>query len=127
MLTGALSRRQVDRRTVRTAMIGLGLDEVMPVPFLAPGDLERAGLDADRILRGLLAVIEATTPQCSADFTLVEDTATGEVVSSLRRGPRPVDGRGAPRKPSTGRQVHGRTGPRCGRPPPETPRDGRNR
>ncbi|MCH2433162.1 MAG: phenylalanine--tRNA ligase subunit beta [Acidimicrobiales bacterium] len=49
MLTGALSRRQVDRRTVRTAMIGLGLDEVMPVPFLAPGDLERAGLDADGI------------------------------------------------------------------------------
>ena len=48
-LTGALDGRQVDRRRVRSAMLGLGLDEVMPLPFLAPGDLERAGLAADDI------------------------------------------------------------------------------
>ncbi|MCH2442388.1 MAG: phenylalanine--tRNA ligase subunit beta, partial [Acidimicrobiales bacterium] len=48
-LTGALNGRQVDRRRVRSAMLGLGLDEVMPLPFLAPGDLERAGLAADGI------------------------------------------------------------------------------
>ena len=48
-LTGALNGRQVDRRRVRSAMLGLGLDEVMPLPFLAPGDLERAGLVADGI------------------------------------------------------------------------------
>jgi len=48
-LTGALTGRQVDRRRVRSAMLGLGLDEVMPLPFLAPGDLERAGLVADGI------------------------------------------------------------------------------
>ena len=48
-LTGALDGRQVDRRRVRSAMLGLGLDEVMPLPFLAPGDLERAGLAADGI------------------------------------------------------------------------------
>ena len=49
-LTGALNGRQVDRRRVRSAMLGLGLDEVMPLPFLAPGDLERAGLVADGIV-----------------------------------------------------------------------------
>ncbi|MDG2426817.1 MAG: phenylalanine--tRNA ligase subunit beta [Acidimicrobiales bacterium] len=48
-ITGALSPYQQDRRRVRDAMVGLGLDEVMPVPFLAPGDLERAGLPADGI------------------------------------------------------------------------------
>lgn len=48
-ITGALTTYQYDRRTVRNTMMGLGLDEVMPVPFLAPGDLERAGLPADGI------------------------------------------------------------------------------
>lgn len=48
-ITGSLTQMQVDRRTVRTAMIGMGLDEVMPIPFLAPGDLSRAGLEVDGI------------------------------------------------------------------------------
>jgi len=48
-ITGGLTPYQVDRRVVRAAMVGLGLDEVMPVPFLAPGDLERAGLDPDGV------------------------------------------------------------------------------
>ena len=48
-LTGHLTPYQVDRRTVRSTMAGLGLDEVMPVPFLAPGDLEAAGLTSDGI------------------------------------------------------------------------------
>ena len=48
-ITGSLTQRQLDRRTVRTAMIGMGLDEVMPIPFLAPGDLARAGLRVDGI------------------------------------------------------------------------------
>jgi len=48
-ITGSLTQRQLDRRTVRTAMIGMGLDEVMPIPFLAPGDLARAGLKVDGI------------------------------------------------------------------------------
>lgn len=48
-ITGALTPYQHDRRSVRDAMVGLGLDEVMPVPFLAPGDLERAGLPADGV------------------------------------------------------------------------------
>lgn len=48
-ITGGLTPYQADRRVVRTAMVGLGLDEVMPVPFLAPGDLERAGLDPNGV------------------------------------------------------------------------------
>jgi phenylalanyl-tRNA synthetase beta chain len=42
-LTGGLTARQLDRRAVRHALTGLGFDEVMPLPFLAPGDLDRAG------------------------------------------------------------------------------------
>ncbi|MGE0727904.1 MAG: phenylalanine--tRNA ligase subunit beta [Acidimicrobiia bacterium] len=46
---GALSVRQQERRALRHALVGFGLTEVMPLPFLAPGDLARAGLDADGI------------------------------------------------------------------------------
>jgi phenylalanyl-tRNA synthetase beta chain len=48
-ITGSLTPYQHDRRSVRDTMVGLGLDEVMPVPFLAPGDLERAGLPGDGV------------------------------------------------------------------------------
>ncbi|HJP16015.1 MAG TPA: phenylalanine--tRNA ligase subunit beta [Acidimicrobiales bacterium] len=48
-LTGGLTERQTDRRIVKNTLVGLGLDEVMPVPFLAPGDLEAAGLNVDGI------------------------------------------------------------------------------
>ncbi|MEJ7844081.1 MAG: phenylalanine--tRNA ligase subunit beta [Acidimicrobiales bacterium] len=41
---GALTPRQHARRTARRVMVGLGLAEALPLPFLAPGDLERAGL-----------------------------------------------------------------------------------
>jgi len=41
---GGLEARQADRRVVRQVMVGLGFDEAMPLPFLAPGDLEAAGL-----------------------------------------------------------------------------------
>jgi len=42
---GSLSPAQRDRRLVRSVLVGYGADEAMPVPFLAPGDLVRAGLD----------------------------------------------------------------------------------
>lgn len=41
---GALSPYQRDRRLVREVLIGSGCDETLPMPFLAPGDLARAGL-----------------------------------------------------------------------------------
>ena len=46
---GTLSDHQLDRRTVRQAMVGLGLDEAMPLAFLAPDDLRVVGLDEEGI------------------------------------------------------------------------------
>ena len=45
--SGALSDTQRRRRRVRRAFVGAGLSEAMPMPFLAPGDLESCGLPAD--------------------------------------------------------------------------------
>ncbi|HAQ04139.1 MAG TPA: hypothetical protein DCQ88_04920, partial [Acidimicrobiaceae bacterium] len=46
---GSLTLKQSDCRLIRTTMVGLGLDEAMPIPFLAPGELENAGLESDGI------------------------------------------------------------------------------
>ena len=48
--TGGLTPRQRDRRTLRSALVGAGLAEAMPMPFLAPGDLERCGLAPDGLV-----------------------------------------------------------------------------
>jgi len=48
-LSGHLTRRQQERRRLRTLLAGLGCCEATPMPFLAPGDLERAGLPGDGI------------------------------------------------------------------------------
>ncbi|MHB1139900.1 MAG: phenylalanine--tRNA ligase subunit beta [Microthrixaceae bacterium] len=42
--TGELTARQRERRVLRDTLVGAGLSEAMPMPFLAPGDLERCGL-----------------------------------------------------------------------------------
>lgn len=47
---GRLSNMQQRRRVLRRVLVGLGLDEVMPMPFLAPGDLSALGLDEDDVL-----------------------------------------------------------------------------
>ncbi len=44
---GRLSPTQQARRRVRHAVLGAGYSEAMPMPFLAPGDLEQAGLTDD--------------------------------------------------------------------------------
>jgi phenylalanyl-tRNA synthetase beta chain len=41
---GGLTPAQRTRRAVRRALAGFGVSEAMPMPFLAPGDLERCGL-----------------------------------------------------------------------------------
>ena len=46
---GGLTVRQRDRRRVIELLAGFGLMEAMPLPFLAPGDLERCGLPPDGI------------------------------------------------------------------------------
>lgn len=42
--TGRLSPAQRDRRAIRAALVGMGVSEAMPMPFLAPGDLESFGM-----------------------------------------------------------------------------------
>ena len=56
-LTGALTPRQVERRRLRAVLVGRGLSEAMPMPFLAPGDLARCGLPDEglRIANPLVA------------------------------------------------------------------------
>ncbi len=54
---GELSPRQHRRRQLRQVLLGLGISEAMPNPFLAPDTLARAGLDgpALRITNPLVA------------------------------------------------------------------------
>lgn len=42
--TGRLRPAQRDRRSLRSALVGMGVSEAMPMPFLAPGDLESFGM-----------------------------------------------------------------------------------
>ncbi|HKA03198.1 MAG TPA: phenylalanine--tRNA ligase subunit beta, partial [Acidimicrobiales bacterium] len=57
---GGLTPLQHTRRIVRQVLVGGGLDEAMPNPFLAPGDLERAGLARDSLtITNPLAVEES--------------------------------------------------------------------
>ncbi|MCY3807663.1 MAG: phenylalanine--tRNA ligase subunit beta [bacterium] len=46
---GGLTARQRARRRVHEVLAGFGLMEAMPLPFLAPGDLERCDLPPDGI------------------------------------------------------------------------------
>jgi phenylalanyl-tRNA synthetase beta chain len=46
---GRLTVRQRERRRLRSLLVGRGLSEAMPLPFLAPGDLDRSGLPDDGI------------------------------------------------------------------------------
>ena len=46
---GTLTPQQQDRRGIRALLTGMGISEAMPLPFLAPGDLARAGLGDDGI------------------------------------------------------------------------------
>lgn len=48
---GALTRTQQLRRRVRQVMIGEGLDEAMPHPFLSPEQLAAAGLDDAAVVK----------------------------------------------------------------------------
>lgn len=46
---GTLTSRQQDRRRIQALLTGMRITEAMPLPFLAPGDLARAGLGDDGI------------------------------------------------------------------------------
>ena len=47
---GRLTEAQVRRRAIRRTLVGAGLSEAMPLPFLAPGDLERCELPVTGLL-----------------------------------------------------------------------------
>ena len=47
--TGGLTPHQAERRRLRALLVGRGLSETMPMPFLAPGELARCGLPDDGI------------------------------------------------------------------------------
>ena len=48
---GRLSPLQQRRRDIREVVLSMGLSEAMPNPFLAPGDLVKAGLPEDNAIR----------------------------------------------------------------------------
>ena len=47
--TGRLTARQRERRHIRSTLVGRGLSEALPMPFLAPDDLSRTGLAPEGI------------------------------------------------------------------------------
>ena len=56
---GRLTDRQLDRRRLRRTLQGLGFAEALPMPFLAPGQLERFGLPAGIAIANPLAAEES--------------------------------------------------------------------
>jgi phenylalanyl-tRNA synthetase beta chain len=87
--SGGLTPRQRDRRRLREILAGAGYDEAWTTTFLAPGDLERAGLDpaavevenpldqSESILRtellpGLLKAVKFNTDRQADEVALFE-------------------------------------------------------
>ena len=75
---GALTAKQSDRRLIRSTLMGSGLDEAMPVPFLAPGELENAGLAADGIKVANPLVAEESVMRSSLRPGLLKTLAYNE-------------------------------------------------
>jgi phenylalanyl-tRNA synthetase beta chain len=73
---GRLTERQAERRRVRALLVGRGLSEAMPLPFLAPGDLERSGLPGDGIEIANPLVAEESVLRTSLLPGLVKALAT---------------------------------------------------
>jgi phenylalanyl-tRNA synthetase beta chain len=73
---GRLTVRQLERRRLRSLLVGRGLSEAMPLPFLAPGDLERSGLAGDGIEIANPLVAEESVLRTSLLPGLVKALAT---------------------------------------------------
>ena len=73
---GRLTARQLERRRLRSLLVGRGLSEAMPLPFLAPGDLERSGLSGDGIEIANPLVAEESVLRTSLLPGLVKALAT---------------------------------------------------
>ncbi|HEY2999437.1 MAG TPA: phenylalanine--tRNA ligase subunit beta [Acidimicrobiales bacterium] len=73
---GRLSERQLERRRLRSLLVGRGLSEALPLPFLAPGDLARSGLPDDGIAIANPLVAEESILRTSLLPGLVRALAT---------------------------------------------------
>ena len=73
---GRLTTAQLERRRLRALLMGRGLAEAMPMPFLAPGDLERSGLPDDGITIANPLVAEESVLRTSLLPGLVRALAT---------------------------------------------------
>ncbi len=73
---GRLTERQLERRRLRSLLVGRGVSEAMPLPFLAPGDLERSGLAGDGIEIANPLVAEESVLRTSLLPGLVKALAT---------------------------------------------------
>ncbi|NND76310.1 MAG: phenylalanine--tRNA ligase subunit beta [Ilumatobacter sp.] len=75
---GGLSVRQQRRRRVRDVLLGLGISEAMPNPFLAPGTLAKAGLPVDAITISNPLVTEESVLRTSLRPGLLQAIAYNE-------------------------------------------------
>lgn len=75
---GGLTVRQQRRRQLRQVLLGLGISEAMPNPFLAPGTLAKAGLDGPTISITNPLVVEESVLRTSLRPGLLESIAFNE-------------------------------------------------
>lgn len=75
---GSLSITQRRRRLLRDVLLGLGISEAMPNPFLAPDTLARAGLDGPTISITNPLVVEESVLRTSLRPGLLEAVAFNE-------------------------------------------------
>ena len=105
-LHGHLSAVQQRRRQVRQVLLGLGISEVMPSPFLSVDELRRAGFEGE--------VLRITNPLVADEDVLRPSLRAGSAARRrVQRGP-PPPGRGAVRDrsrvPAGPRRAPRRTG-----------------
>ena len=75
---GALSVKQRRRRLLREVLLGLGISEAMPNPFLAPGTLAKAGLEGPTISITNPLVVEESVLRTSLRPGLLQAIAYNE-------------------------------------------------
>ncbi len=75
---GGLSLHQQRRRQLREVLLGLGLSEAMPNPFLAPDSLAKAGLDGPTISITNPLVVEESVLRTSMRPGLLDAVAFNE-------------------------------------------------
>ena len=75
---GGLTLRQQRRRLLRDVLLGLGVSEAMPNPFLAPDTLAKAGLEGPTISISNPLVVEESVLRTSLRPGLLESIAFNE-------------------------------------------------